>query len=132
MLLREAIPRFCLPSAPPVGETFGAKSPLPDQVRDRFTKGGIKGMAWYCESFYSEAKNLRPFALLRVTYDSLAAGDAEDAHAAHEGAGMPALVVGYPQLHILELPGRLFGFALNLLVYLVDFPDAAGTDRMTE
>ena len=79
-----------------------------------------------------EVKNLRPFAMLRVTFDSLAAGDTEDAHAAHEGAGMPALVVGYSQLDVLDLSGGLFGFALNLLVYLVDFPDATSTDRVTE
>ena len=89
-------------------------------------------MAWYWESILSEAKNMRPFAMLRVTYDSLATGDTEDAHAAHEGARMPSLVVGYSQLHVLELSGGLFGFALNLLVYLVDFPDAAGTNRMAE
>jgi hypothetical protein len=89
-------------------------------------------MAWYWESILSEAKNLRPFAMLRVTYDSLSAGDTEDAHAAHEGAGMPSLVVGYSQLHVLDLSRRLFGFALNLLVYLVDFSDAAGTNRVAE
>lgn len=70
--------------------------------------------------------------MLRVTYDPLTSGDTEDAHAAHEGARVPSLVVSYPQLNILKLTGWLLSFALDLLVYLVDLSDTAGTYRVAE